>query len=159
MALEIEKKFLLKSDGWRSKVASSCRMTQGYIQSSGTTVRVRIAGSEAFITLKGKPHQDFTRSEFEYSVPVSDAKEMLKEFCGTRIVDKIRHIVPAENGLFWEIDEYLELNAGLFTAEIELPDADTQFAIPDWLGEDVSANPAYTNRALSRNPFTLWGEE
>lgn len=159
MALEIEKKFLLKDDSWRSQTVSQCRMTQGYVPASGVTVRIRISDSGAFLTLKGKPDEKFSRSEFEYSIPVSDAEDMLKEFCGTRVVDKTRYIVPAENGLVWEIDEYYGLNDGLFTAEIELPAPDTPFDTPPWLGDDVTGNPAYTNGALSRNPYTLWGDK
>ena len=159
MALEIEKKFLLKDDSWRSQIVSSCRMTQGYIPSSGVTVRVRISESGAFLTLKGRPDENFSRSEFEYPIPLSDAREMLGEFCGTRVIDKTRYTVPAGDGLVWEIDEYYGLNAGLFTAEIELPAPDTPFAAPPWLGEDVTGNPAYTNGALSRNPYTQWGEK
>ena len=155
MALEIEKKFLLKNDSWRKDVTSSCRITQGYIAASGVTVRVRISDNGAFLTLKGRPDANFSRTEFEYPVPESDAKAMLAEFCGTRIVDKIRHFVPAGNGLIWEIDEYLALNTGLFTAEIELPSPDTAFDIPDWLGDDVTGDPTYTNGALSRNPYTM----
>ena len=159
MAQEIERKYLLKNMLWKELATNSVHMTQGYFPASGVTVRVRIAGDKSYLTIKGKSDEFFARSEFEYPIPQADAKKMLDEFCRDRIVEKIRYFVPAGGGLTWEIDEYLGANAGLYTAEIELPDADTQFAIPDWLGEDVSANPAYTNRALSRNPFTLWGEE
>ncbi len=159
MGLEIEKKFLLKDESWRKEVTSSCRMTQGYIAASGVTVRVRISDKGAFLTLKGRPDANFSRSEFEYSVPENDAKEMIAEFCGPRVVDKVRHFVPAGGDLIWEIDEYFGLNAGLFTAEIELPEPDTPFDIPAWLGADVTGNPAYTNGALSRNPYTLWEEK
>lgn len=159
MALEIEKKFLLKDESWRKEVTSSCRMTQGYIAASGVTVRVRISDKGAFLTLKGRPDANFSRSEFEYPVPESDAREMIAEFCGSRVVDKVRHFVPAADGLVWEIDEYSGLNEGLFTAEIELPAPDTPFNTPAWLGDDVTGNPAYTNGALSRNPYTLWEEK
>ena len=159
MGLETEHKFLLKNSGWKKFVTSSMPIIQGYFAVSGATVRVRIAGENAFLTIKGKSSSDFTRSEFEYPIPVADARKMLDEFCGTRIVEKVRHIVPAENGLVWEIDEYSALNAGLFTAEIELPCAGVCYHTPEWLGMDVSDAPEYSNGALSRNPYTLWGKQ
>ena len=159
MALEIERKYLLKNSSWRSLVSRSVHMTQGYFPSAGVTVRVRIAGDAAYLTIKGKSDEFFVRSEFEYSIPVSDARRMLDEFCGSRVVDKIRHYVPAEGSLVWEIDEYLGLNAGLFTAEIELPSADAVYSVPDWIGEDVSDAPEYSNGSLSKRPYTRWREK
>ena len=159
MGLETERKYLLKNSGWKNLVTSSTAMIQGYFAASGVTVRVRIAGENAFLTIKGKSNSSFTRSEFEYSIPPDDARKMLDEFCGTRIVEKIRHTVPAGNSLVWEIDEYLGSNAGLFTAEIELPSPDAVYSIPDWLGEDVSSFPEYSNGALSKKPFSTWGQE
>ena len=156
MAQEIERKYLLKNMDWKPLVTRSVRMTQGYFPSSGVTVRIRIAGSEAFLTIKGKSDEFFVRSEFEYSVPVEDAKRMLEEFCSTRIVDKIRHYVPAGGNLVWEIDEYLGLNAGLFTAEIELPSADTVYTVTEWIGRDVSDQPEYSNGSLSKRPYSVW---
>lgn len=159
MAQEIERKYLVDDMSWKSSVTSSLPMIQGYFPSSGVTVRVRITGMNGFLTIKGKSDEFFTRSEFEYPIPVEDAKAMLSEFCGTRIVEKIRHYVPAGNGLVWEIDEYLGSNAGLFTAEIELPSPDTVYTVPAWVGEDVSDVPAYSNGALSKRPYSTWGEE
>lgn len=159
MAQEIERKYLLKSDSWRELVTRSVLITQGYFPSSGVTVRARISGDEGFLTIKGKCSDNLVRSEFEYRVPVEDVRSMLEEFCGTRVVEKIRHYVPAENGLVWEIDEYLGLNKGLFTAEIELPYPDMQYTVPDWTGEDVSMVPRYSNGALSKHPYSLWENE
>ena len=152
MGVEIERKFLLASAAWRKDVISSVAMEQGYLCENGTTVRVRLAGEKAFLTLKGSA-SGFARTEYEYPVPPADARDMLDNMCVGTNVKKIRHIVDAGNGLKWEIDEYLEDNFPLFTAEIELPAADTVFDIPVWLGKEVSGNPEYTNRALSRNPF------
>ena len=157
MAQEIERKYLIKSMDWKTQAVRSVRMTQGYFPASGVTVRVRIAGDSAFLTIKGKSDEFFVRSEFEYPIPVTDAEKMLSEFCGSRIVDKIRYYVPAEGGLVWEIDEYLGLSKGLFTAEIELPSADTVYSQPEWLGEDVSDIPEYSNGALSKRPYSQWG--
>ena len=131
-------------------------MTQGYFDTSGATVRVRVLAESAFLTIKGRPQSDGVRSEFEYAIPVSDAQAMLLEFCGSRTVDKIRYCIAAGNRRVWEIDEYLGSNAGLFTAEIELDEA---FEVPDWLGLEVTGDRRYTNGALSRCPYTAWQEE
>ena len=155
MAIEIERKFLVKSDAWRKGVVSSTLMRQGYLGGGASTVRVRQTDKAAFLTIKGKAN-GIARTEFEYEIPVADAQTMLSDMTVGSIVEKIRYIVPAENGLVWEIDEYLNANAPLFTAEIELPDADTAFEIPDWLGEDVSENKNYTNRSLSKAPYSSW---
>ena len=156
MAQEIERKYLLKNMQWRDLVTESVRMTQGYFPSSGVTVRVRIADTKGYLTIKGKSDDFFVRSEYEYSIPIEDARKMLSEFCGERVVDKIRHYVPAENGLVWEIDEYLGANNGLFTAEIELPSVDTVYSLPEWIGNDVSDKPEYSNGSLSKRPYSLW---
>ncbi len=158
MAWEIERKFLVKSDSWRKDAADSRRIIQGYLSPSGTTVRVRISGEEAFITIKGKA-EGITRCEYEYPIPVTEAKEMLDNLICAPPVEKIRYIIPAENGLVWEVDEYFGANAPLFTAEIELPDENTAFTVPEWLGEEISSDRRYTNRALSRNPYSTWSSE
>jgi CYTH domain-containing protein len=121
---------------------------------------VRIADSCAFLTIKGrtKGEEKLERSEFEYPLPVADAAAMLEEFCGTRVVRKLRYFLPAGNGLTWEIDEYLDENKGLFTAEIELPSPDTPFERPAWLGEEVSGDSRYGNGALSVKPYSRWEE-
>ena len=156
MAMEIERKFLLSSDEWRKTAISSIRMRQGYIVQTGATVRVRISsGDTAVLTIKGNSSDGISRREYEYSIPLSDAEEMLAELSVGTEVEKIRYTVPAGNGLIWEIDEYLGVNAPLFTAEIELPSADTEFEKPVWLGEEISRNKAYSNRALSMMPYSL----
>ncbi|MBR2374074.1 MAG: CYTH domain-containing protein [Lentisphaeria bacterium] len=164
MGIEIERKFLLKNQNWRNEViVPPENFVQGYFQrvSGGPTVRIRIADQKGIITIKGRNKEDsgIGRSEFEYLIPLQDAENMLSEFCGSRIVKKLRYRFPAGNGLFWEVDEYLDLNAGLFTAEIELPSADTEFCRPEWLGDDVSGDPRYSNGALSVKPFSLWEEQ
>ena len=159
MGIEIERKFLLKSDSWRSAGAKGLRMTQGYFDTSGATVRVRVLDESAFLTIKGRPQSDGVRSEFEYAIPVADAQAMLKEFCGSRMVDKIRYCIEAPNDRVWEIDEYLGDNAGLFTAEIELDDINEPFDVPEWLGIEVTGDRRYTNGALSRCPYAAWQEK
>lgn len=158
MGQEIERKFLVTSDIWKEEVVSSSYLKQGYLAATGATVRVRLYGEEAFLTIKGRP-EGLVRSEYEYPIPVEDANEMLSALSVYPPVEKYRHIVPADNGLFWEIDEYLGENAPLFTAEIELPDPETSFEKPMWLGEEISGNNKYTNRSLSRFPYSLWHKE
>lgn len=158
MAKEIERKFLLVSDTWKNQVVSSSYIKQGYLAATGATVRVRLTENQAFLTIKGKP-SGLVRSEFEYPIPPEDAVEMLSSLSAYPPVEKYRHIVPADNGLIWEIDEYLGDNAPLFTAEIELPEPDTEFDTPEWLGAEISGDGKYTNRSLSRFPFSLWQEE
>ena len=154
MAWEIERKFLVKNDGWRAGVERQTEMVQGYIAGgAGTpTVRVRIAGGRGILTVKGKA-AGLMRPEFEYEIPLADAKDMLENLCGTRVVEKTRCFCGR-----WEIDVYAGLNAGLLTAEIELASPDEDFERPSWLGEEVSDDPAYTNSALSRRPYSTWGE-
>ena len=158
MAKEIERKFLLVSDSWRSAVASSTYMKQGYLAATGATVRVRLMENEAFLTIKGKP-AGLVRNEYEYQIPEDDAREMLTALAVYPPVEKFRHTVPAGDGLVWEIDEYLGDNAPLFTAEFELPEPDTEFDRPEWLGAEVSGDGRFTNRALSRFPYSLWQQE
>ena len=164
MAIETERKFLLLDDTWRREAVTPPKtLVQGYFprMTGGPTVRVRISGERAFLTVKGRPQADspVSRSEFEYGIPVTDAENMLDEFCGGNLVKKLRYTFPAAYGLQWEIDEYLGLNAGLFTAEIELPGPDAPFPRPPWLGKDISGDPRYTNAALSCRPYSLWKEE
>ena len=164
MAIETERKFLLANDAWRREaVTPPKRLVQGYFPrvAGGPTVRVRISGAKGFLTVKGRPRDgaSLSRSEFEYPIPADEAGKMLEEFCGERVVKKLRYTFPAAAGLQWEIDEYLELNTGLFTAEIELPGPDTPFPRPPWLGEEISGDPRYTNGALSCRPYSLWRNE
>ena len=158
MGKEIERKFLVTSDIWRDAAVSKSYLKQGYLAATGATVRVRLYDEEAFLTIKGRP-EGLVRSEYEYPIPVDEACEMLSGLSVYPPVEKYRYIVPAGNGWFWEVDEYLGDNAPLFTAEIELPEPDTPFEIPAWLGEEVSGNSKYTNRSLSRFPYSLWHQE
>lgn len=157
MALEIERKFLLSSMNWKYSADAGELMIQGYLEGNGPTVRVRISDMSAMLTIKGKSN-GLSRSEFEYPIPRSDAEAILAELCQPRVVRKIRYRIPAGNDLYWEIDEYLEKNAPLYTAEIELPTPDTTFAIPDWLGDEITHDVRFTNRHLSYFPYSRWGK-
>jgi len=154
MAGEIERKFLVKNDGWRAGVERRTEMVQGYIAGgAGTpTVRVRIADGRGILTVKGKA-AGLVRSEFEYEIPPADARYMLENLCGTRVVEKTRFFCGR-----WEIDVYSGLNSGLLTAEIELASPDEDFERPAWLGDEVSDDPAYTNSSLSKRPYSTWRE-
>lgn len=158
MAKEIERKFLLSSDSWRDAVVESNYMKQGYLAATGATVRVRVLEKEAFLTIKGKA-TGLVRNEYEYPIPLEDACEMLSSLSVYPPVEKFRHIIPAEDGLIWEVDEYLGDNAPLFTAEIELPEPDTDFDLPEWIGAEISGDLRFTNRSLSRFPYSLWQQE
>ena len=117
-------------------------------------MRIRIAGDSAFLTLKGK-RTHFSAAEFEYPVPVADAREILESMCVNEPIEKWRYIVE-HRGYMWEIDEFLGANAGLYIAEIELDTAATVFDRPEWLGEEVSHDPRYSNSSLAQAPFTTW---
>ena len=152
MGVEIERKFLVRDDGWRAEaVGEGTFIRQGYVETGeGVTVRVRVAGETGFLTVKG-PSAGFARSEFEYRIPVEDAGEMLDTLCGGRVLEKRRWRVPAgEGGLAWEVDEYSGALAPLATAEIELPEKKTAFRRPAWLGEEVSGVASYRNCELAK---------
>lgn len=155
MSVEIERKYLVKSDSWRTKSDTGVYIEQGYFPTApGVTVRVRIAESKAFLTIKGKTI-NISRSEFEYEIPLSHAKNMLSEFCSNRVVSKTRYLVK-EDTHTWEVDVFDHDNAGLVTAEIELTSENEKFAIPDWLGDDVSHDMSYKNSSLLFKPYSKW---
>ena len=156
MALEIERKYLVKRGLWLAP-HGGVRLKQGYVPTQdGSTVRVRIAGDAAYLTLKDHA-VGTTRHEFEYSIPIADAEAILDTMCGKPQVEKIRYSIPAaETGLVWEVDEFLGDNAPLITAEIELPTEDTPFSKPDWIGEDVTDDHRYKNNNLATHPYGSW---
>lgn len=127
-------------------------MRQGYL-STKPTVRVRIAGSKAFLTIKGKG-SGFSRPEFEFAIPRTDANALLKMCCGS-IVEKHRWHVRFK-GKLWEVDEFLGDNKGLVVAEIELKSEKERFLTPPWLGKEVTHKRKYTNASLALHPFRDW---
>lgn len=152
MATEIERKFLIRGDAWRR--AEAVYYCQGYLnRDKARTVRVRIAGEQAFITIKGLS-TGASRLEFEYAIPIDDAKQLLL-LCEQPLIEKYRRKIPYE-GFVWEVDEFLGENAGLVIAEIELPAEDTPFALPDWVGQEVTHDTRYFNSALSLMPYSRW---
>lgn len=152
MAIEIERKFLVTGDAWRS--AEPVYFSQGYLnRDKARTVRVRIAGERAFLTIKGLT-QGVSRAEFEYAIPVEDARQLLA-LCEQPLIEKHRRKIPFA-GFVWEVDEFLGDNLGLVVAEIELPSEDSEFAKPDWVGQEVTHDQRYFNSNLSQHPFNCW---
>ncbi|WP_369933533.1 CYTH domain-containing protein [Xanthomonas tesorieronis] len=161
MPVEIERKFLVTGDGWRAAAHRVIPMAQGYINDQAAmdsgaqkaSVRVRIQGEEAFLNLKSR-ELGHTRQEFEYPLPLDDARALLA-LCVGGLIDKRRHLVQHQ-GHLWEVDEFLGDNAGLVVAEIELERADEAFAKPDWIGAEVTDVARYYNLALASHPFCQW---
>lgn len=146
MALEIEYKYLVKNDNYKKISRESVLIRQGYLsREPERTVRVRVKGNRGFLTVKGK-NDGAVRAEFEYEIPVEDAEKMLA-LCPPPLLEKIRYFVPYE-GHLWEVDEFWGARTGLVTAEIELGDKNESFAIPDFVGEDVTGRTEYYNSNL-----------
>lgn len=154
MGIEIERKFLVAGEGWRRMATTRTCFSQGYLsRDPARTVRVRIAGDAAFLTIKGAT-RGATRAEFEYGIPPADARQLLAMSDGP-VIEKIRHLCP-HAGMTWEVDEFLGANAGLVVAEIELQSEDQAFDRPSWLGEEVTGDARYVNANLAVRPFTSW---
>jgi adenylate cyclase len=155
MGTEIERKFLLSTEDWRGQVSQSQSMVQGYLaDGERCSVRVRIAGDQASLNLKGMTI-GASRSEFEYPLSIDDGRYMLEHYCPDRQVEKVRHIVDF-GGKRWEIDEFGGRNRGLVVAEIELDSEQEQFLRPPWLGEEVTGEPRYYNLMLADEPYQSW---
>ena len=153
MATEIERKFLLRDSGFLNGLQGQ-RLAQGYLShATDATVRVRIAGERAMLTIKGR-NSGISRSEFEYPIPLADAEALLALCSGGRI-DKLRYRVPVGVHV-WEVDVFAGANEGLMIAEIELASEQEDFVRPDWLGDEVSSDPRYFNSQLSLKPFSTW---
>jgi len=154
MALEIERKYLLKNNDWKTLIKEEISIKQGYLNSEKErTVRVRTYGEKGIITIKGK-NNNLTRKEFEYSIPLADALEMLK-LAEMPLIEKTRFII-INDGNTWEIDVFEGVNKGLVVAEIELESETEKFEVPEWIGEEVSTDPKYFNACLINHPFTEW---
>ncbi len=156
MGTEIERKFLVIDDSWRTGVRGvSCR--QGYLcVGPPVAVRVRIMNGRGTLNIK-KATLDITRDEFEYPIPIEDAEKLLADLCEGYAIEKTRHKTVFA-GATWEIDEFHGENRGLVVAEIELSAPDQPFERPPWLGDEVSGDPRYLNSSLSRRPYSQWPE-
>lgn len=156
MALEIERKFLVRGD-FKREATKSIRIIQGYLSSlPERTVRVRIWNEKGFLTIKGKPNSTgMSRFEWEKEIPKNEALDLLK-ICEPGAINKTRYLIPAEENLFFEVDEFYEENEGLILAEIELPKEDHFFRKPEWLGKEVTNDIHYYNSYLTKHPFKTW---
>ena len=156
MAKEIERKFLVAGD-FMPFVTHSSRIAQGYIaKSDSLTLRVRTRDDKGFLTIKGRSDAaGVSRDEWEYEIPVEEARELLRFSRGT--IDKTRHLVPV-GGHTFEVDCFYGDNEGLIVAEVELADENELFERPAWLGEEVTGDRRYYNSQLLKNPYTLWRE-
>jgi len=153
MAAEIERKFLVADDSWRDGIPG-VRIAQGYLsQDPDRTVRVRLAGENAWLTIKGRT-QGITRAEFEYAIPADDARTLL-EMCLPSVIDKTRHEV-SYGGHLWEIDVFHGDNEGLVIAEVELADESISPELPPWVGAEVSSDARYFNSCLAALPYRKW---
>jgi adenylate cyclase len=156
MPLEIERKYLVRSDSWRTP-GTGTRYRQGYLSTEpGRNVRVRLGAGRGVLTIKGLA-VNLARPEYEYPIPVAEANEMLDTLCLKPILEKIRYTIE-HAGLLWEVDEFEGENAGLIIAEVELAEADQRILLPDWVGEEVTDDPRYYNASLITNPFATWGK-
>ncbi|NYF34268.1 CYTH domain-containing protein [Stenotrophomonas sp. JAI102] len=161
MGIEIERKYLVTGEGWRTAAHAVIPMAQGYLNDTASldsgaqkaSVRVRIQGEQAFLNMKSREIGP-TRQEFDYPIPVDDARALLA-LCVGGLIDKRRHLVEHE-GLLWEVDEFLGENAGLVVAEVELEHADQSITLPDWAGAEVTDEVRYYNLALAAHPFSRW---
>jgi adenylate cyclase len=157
MAVEIERKFRVLNDSWRSEISQSTLLRQGYLANTArASIRVRLAGSQGWLSVKGMT-AGVSRAEYETPIATADASEMLDTLCEGPLIEKWRHIVVYE-GSDWEIDEFLADNAGLVVAELELESELQYFARPAWLGAEVSEDERYYNFRLAQLPYRRWPE-
>lgn len=150
MASEIERKFLVANGSWHDG-SPGVRIAQGYLSlDPERTVRVRLAGENAWLTVKGLT-RGITRAEFEYPIPADDARALL-ELCLPSVIDKTRHRIDF-GGHVWEVDVFHGANDGLVLAEVELDDASVCPELPPWVGREVSSDARYFNASLAVHPL------
>ena len=153
MGIEIEKKFLVTT--LPADLSPGVDICQGYlVNSPDKVVRVRIKGEKGILTIKGRAVA-LVRPEFEYEIPVTDAREMLDRFCDGRIIEKCRHTC-VHQGMTWVIDRFSGASQGLVVAEIELSSPDQPFTVPPWAGPEVTQDPRYLNASLANHPYRFW---
>lgn len=155
MPVEIERKFLVDPSKL-PELPKGTKLRQGYMPSApGNVVRVRTADEKAFLTIKGKT-EGYSRLEYEYEIPLSEAHEILDQLCEKPVVAKTRYVMDAGGGRYWELDIFEEGNKGLYLAEIELQDENESFETPDWITREVSHLKQYRNNFLAKNPYSTW---
>jgi adenylate cyclase len=154
VAVEIERKFLVDQGLWKPE-SEGVRFRQGYLSvQPERVVRVRVAGDQARLTLKGASER-LSRLEFEYPIPMGDATILLERMCLRPLIEKTRYRQPFGKHV-WEIDVFHGDNAGLIVAEIEISDEAEDFERPPWIGKEVSSDPRYLNANLAVRPFRSW---
>lgn len=157
MGLEIERKFLLKSDAWRVQVSRSLEMRQGYLTGEGrASVRVRLQGDEARLNIKAAV-VGAARAEFDYPIALDECRQILDTLCVGGL-SKTRHFIERD-GLLWEIDEFWADNAGLIVAEVELDHVDQAIVLPEWIGAEVTDDQRYYNQYLALHPYQSWSAQ
>ncbi|PKP11139.1 MAG: adenylate cyclase [Bacteroidetes bacterium HGW-Bacteroidetes-3] len=156
MAKEIERKFLVSGD-YKKHAIKSYKIAQGYLSTvPERTVRIRIRDTKGFITIKGISNASgTTRFEWEKEIPLNEAENLL-QLCEPTIIEKTRYIIPVNDNLYFEVDEFFGENNGLIIAEIELPNENTKFIKPSWLGKEVTGQLKYYNAMLAKKPFKEW---
>jgi adenylate cyclase len=158
MSFEIERKFLVRDDGWRQLANRHSNIRQAHLDSSAkASVRVRIVDNNvATLTIKSRP-STLRRLELEYAIPILEAEALLPLRRGI-IIEKVRYIIPVGD-LAWEIDVFAKDNDGLIVAEIELPDEAHEVELPSWIGCEVTGQAQYYNGTLAQHPFSTWTED
>ena len=157
MALEIERKFLVISDNWQ-RLGTPEVVRQGYLSRDiERTVRVRIKGDKAFLTIKGR-NEGAVRTEFEYAIPTDEGAVLLDTLALKPLIEKTRTKV-AYAGKIWEIDRFFGENEGLVLAEVELASENETVQLPPWMGQEVTQLTRCYNSALSERPYCEWTEE
>ncbi len=160
MAIEIERKFLLKDDTWRQEAGKGIFFRQGYMTSLkdgdevNASVRVRIEGQQANVNVKSIT-VGISRLEYEYEIPLMDAEEMLEHLCVGPLIEKVRYRIEFK-GLIWELDEFFGDNEGLIVAEVELGHSKQSVHLPKWVGTEVTEDKRYYNACLVNKPFRVW---
>lgn len=155
MNVEIERKYRVTDTSYRTQATRCTCYRQGYLSATPTaTVRIRIAGDQAFITIKGTT-TGCSRQEYEYPIPVADATRMLDSLCQSGLIEKRRYLYPYA-GHTWEIDEFMGDNEGLIVAEVELQSESEAVQLPPFIGREVTGDPRYYNACLAQNPYKNW---
>jgi adenylate cyclase len=153
--MEIERKFLVTSEAWREEIQSSHKVIQFYLtgKSLSPTVRLRMIDDQGYVTIKypSISAQILARDEYEYAIPAADVKAQMDRATGT-IIQKTRHLVKGPDGKIWEVDEFTSPAYVPVIAEIELDAMDTTFALPEWIGKEVTSDSSYSNLAISQLP-------
>lgn len=157
MGKEIERKYRVQSEAWRDQSQSKAKIQQGYLSTDeARNVRIRIEEDKAFVTIKGKP-KGHTRSEYEYPIPIHDAKQIIDNLCLKPLITKTRYKIPMGK-LTWEVDEFSGENSPLILAELETPSQKPSSHKPDWVGDEVSDDPRYLNINLVDHPYSEWAD-